>query len=165
MMEEKKIKGRKRHILVDTQGLIMHVHVTEANVNDRDGLLSITEKIKNKFKKLLKIWADMGYQGKEYAKKIQDYGRNLEIVKRPSKRFWVPYNIEDVESYLAGRGIDISTGFKVLPKRWIVERTFGWLNKYRRLSKDYEYNTDSSEGMILLAMIRRNVKKVSKIKS
>jgi len=104
----------------------------------------------------------MGYLGKNTQVMVEDYGRHLEIVKRPSKWFWVPANV-DVHAYLESKGIEPSGGFKVLPKRWIVERTFAWLNKYRRLSKDYEYLMDTSEATLFLAISRTMLKRLEAI--
>ena len=104
----------------------------------------------------------MGYLGKNTQAMVRNYGRHIEIVKRPSKWFWVPANV-DVNKYLQSKGIDISGGFKVLPKRWIVERTFAWMNKYRRLSKDYEYLIDTSETTLLLAMSRTMLRRLVKL--
>lgn len=121
--------------MVDTLGLIVALVVHAASLQDRDGAKLVLEKLQAKskgrrlFPRLKLIWADGGYAGQliDWAK---CFGRwALEIVKRSA------------------------AGFAVLPKRWIVERTFAWLGKYRRLSKDYETLTDSSESMILIAMI------------
>lgn len=105
----------------------------------------------------------MGYQGSPTAELVKSYGREIEIVKRPRKWFWVPEEVKDVAAYLKAKGIEVVEGFKVLPKRWIVERTFAWLNKYRRLSKDYEYLTDTSEAILLLAMTRTMLKRLEKL--
>ncbi|MEO0841839.1 MAG: IS5 family transposase [Cyanobacteria bacterium J06643_5] len=126
----KKTNGRKRHILVDTMGLILIVVVHAASIQDRDGAKLVFEKIYNLFPKLHLIWADAGYAGL-----LVDWVRNfiglgLKIIRRCD-------NIE---------------GFKVLPRRWVVERTFAWLGRYRRLSKDYEYLPQTSETMIYAAM-------------
>lgn len=104
----------------------------------------------------------MGYIGQRTSNMVQGYRRTLEIVKRPRKWFWVPAEM-NVKHYLQSKGIDTSGGFKVLPRRWVVERTFAWLNKYRRLSKDYEYLTDTSEATLLLAMSRTILKRLSKL--
>ena len=126
----KKTKGRKRHIVVDTMGLIIFVIVHSADIQDRDGAKLVMDKLKENLISLVKIFADGGYAGKlvEYA--AQTYKWLIEIVKRNE------------------------TGFKVLPKRWIVERTFSWINNSRRNSKDYEYLIETSEAMIRLAMVR-----------
>ncbi|MCD6040024.1 MAG: Transposase [Gammaproteobacteria bacterium] len=92
----------------------------------------------------------MGYIGQRTQAMVKHYGRNLEIVKRPSKWYRVPEAVEDVNSYLLSCGIKLMEGFQVLPKRWIVERTFAWLNKYRRLSKDYEYLVETSVSTFLV---------------
>jgi putative transposase len=134
------VNGRKRHILVDTLGLILKVVVHSADIQDRDGAKLIFKRMKKDFWKLKLIWADGGYAGKLIGWVNRYQHCKLEIVKRS----------DDVK------------GFKVLPKRWIVERTFSWLSKYRRLSKDYEYRTDSSEAMMYIAMSHVMVRKLSK---
>ena len=126
----KKIGGRKRHLAVDTLGLILAVVVHAADIQDRDGAKLVFEKLKGCFHRLRIMWADGGYAGKLVQWVEVTFRWTLEIVKRSD---------------------DVS-GFVVLPKRWIVERTFGWLGRYRRLSKDYEGRTDNSEAMILIAM-------------
>ena len=125
------MSGRKRHIVVDTLGLLLVVLVHAASVQDRDGAKDLLRKLKGHFSRLLLIWADGGYAGKlvEWVKRFGHW--TLEIVKRS----------DDVK------------GFKVLPRRWVVERTFAWLGRYRRLSKDYEELPQSSETMIYLSMI------------
>ena len=110
-------------------GLVVHA----ADVQDRDGAKLVLEKVRGSFSRLKLIWADGGYAGQLIGWVQQICGWVLEIVKRS----------DDV------------TGFVVLPKRWIVERTFGWFGWYRRLSKDYEELTESSEAMILVCMIHR----------
>ena len=138
----KKINGRKRHILVDVLGLILSVVVHPANIQDRDGAKLVLEKITHAFSRLRLIWADGGYGGRliEWVFKLRLRGKvTLENVKRT----------DDIR------------GFKVLPKRWIVERTFGWLGRWRRLSKDYEYLTNTSETMIRIAMIGLMTRRLS----
>ena len=129
----KKIVGRKRHLLVDTDGLILKVRVHAANVQDRDGAALVLDQIDEPLAKLELIWADGGYAGDKLAGwMVGRFGERplrLEIVRRS----------------------DTQKGFVVLPRRWVVERTFGWLNNFRRLSKDYEFRTDSSEAFIFLA--------------
>lgn len=134
----KKIKGRKRHLVVDTLGLVLAVVVHAANIQDRDGAKLVLSKLVGRFWRLKLIWADGGYAGQLIDWTWQLGRWVLQIVKRSD---------------------DIS-GFVVLPKRWIVERTFAWLNRYRRLSKDYETLTDSSESVIYLAMIHLMVRRL-----
>ena len=129
----KKVKGRKRHLLVDTLGLVWGLVVHAADVQDRDGAKLVLEEVQGRFSRLKLIWADGGYAGQLIGWVQQICGWVLEIVKRS----------------------DDATGFVVLPKRWIVERTFGWFGWYRRLSKDYEELTENSEAMIIVCMIHR----------
>jgi putative transposase len=132
----KKIKGRKRHIVVDTLGLILCVVVHSADIQDRDGAKMVLTILKDRWKRIIKIIGDGGYRGAliEYAKHI--FGYTIEIITR-----------------------DELHQFKVLPKRWIVERTFAWLDTNRRNSKDYERLTENSLAMIQLASIRINLKR------
>jgi len=139
----KKVKGRKRHILVDTIGLLLIVVVHTANIQDRDGAKLVLEQVKGTFPRLQLIWADAGYSGKliDWVKVV--CGWALEIVKLS----------DDVK------------GFKVLPHRWVVERTFGWMCRYRRLSKDYEGLTESSQALIYAAMIHIMIRRLGCIKT
>ena len=139
----KKVKGRKRHILVDTIGLLLIVVVHTANIQYRDGAKLVLEQIKGAFPRLKLIWADAGYSGQLVDWVSSVCGWILEIVKRS----------DDVK------------GFQVLPRRWGVERTFGWLGRYRRLSKDYEGLTESSQALIYAAMIHIMVRRLSRVKS
>lgn len=128
----KKINGRKRHILVDTLGLLMAVVVTTACLQDRDGLKKLLRTFGVHRKNLRKIWVDGGYRGQVVEWVKARFRHCLEVVLRSA----------DIKRFI------------VLPKRWIVERTFAWLNNHRRLSKDYERFTKTSETMIQIAMIR-----------
>lgn len=135
----KKIKGRKRHILVDTLGLVLIVVVHVANIQDRDGARLVLDKARGLLSRLLLIWADGGYAGQLVEWVATQCQWVLEIVKRS----------DDVK------------GFKVLPKRWIVERTLAWLSHCRRLSKDYERLAETSEALIYVAMIRLMIKRLA----
>lgn len=128
----KKINGRKRHILVDTLGLLMAVVVTVASVQDRDGAKLLLKGIKGSGKKLRKIWVDGGYRGELVNWVKSKCNIVLEVVLRSEE----------------------AKGFVLLPRRWVVERTFAWLNHNRRLSKDYERFCDTSETFIYIAMTR-----------
>ena len=137
----KKIKGRKRHILVDTLGNLLDVVVTAANVNDRDGAKRVLTKVEHMIAlRLLKIWVDKGYQGDLELWFHDQWQIALEIVAADKDQ----------------------KGFAVQPRRWVVERTFAWLGKYRRLSKDFERDTQSSEGFIYLASIMTLLKRLEK---
>ena len=132
----KKIAGRKRHIVVDTLGLILAVVIHSAGVQDHDGALFVLralDRIRSRFRRLRVIFADIAYSRNELPVRVASrYGWLIQTVRRPAK----------------------VKGFVVLPKRWIVERTFAWLGRYRRHSKDYERNLATSEAMINI-MFRR----------
>ena len=120
----KKIKGRKRHILTDTGGLLVAAHVHAAHIQDRDGAPPLLASIRWAFPWLRHVFADGAYAGPKLAKALEKIGQwTLEIVKRS----------------------DDLTGFKVLPRRWVVERTFAWLGRNRRLAKDFEATIASAE--------------------
>jgi len=136
----KKINGIKRHVLVDTLGLILMVIVHTADIQDRDGARMLLTKVKGCFPRLQKIWADGGYAGALVEWVQETLHWILEIVKRR----------------------DQAKGFEVLPHRWIVERTFGWLNRSRRLSKNYERLIASSEAMVYLAMLPVMTRRLAK---
>ena len=125
----KKTSGRKRHIVVDVMGLLLTVCVHSAGEQDRVAARMVLESLRYKSSRMTKIFADGGYTGTllEWTHKCLNWV--VQIVKRTEK------------------------GFKVLPKRWVVERTFAWISNYRRNSKDYEYLTQTSEAMIRLSMI------------
>jgi putative transposase len=128
----KKINGRKRHILVDTLGLLILVAVTAASVQDRDGARVLLKRLRGTGKKLRRIWVDGGYRGSLLEWVKARFKFILEVVLRS----------------------DEQKGFVVLPRRWVVERTFAWLGNNRRLSKDYERLTETSEAFVQIAMMR-----------
>lgn len=126
----KKVKGRKRHILVDTLGLLLKARVLTADIQDRDAAQMLFTEIKDRMPRLRLVWADGGYRGKLILWVAAHCLWILEIVKRN----------------------DHLKKFVPLPKRWIVERTFSWLNRNRRLSKDYERKIESAEAWLYLSM-------------
>lgn len=136
----KKIKGRKRHLLVDTMGLLLVTVVHAASLQDRDGAKLVLDQARRGFPRLERIWADGGYAGKLVHWVEQTCPWVLEISRRTDSR----------------------RGFHVRPHLWIVERTFGWLGRYRRLSKDYECLPQSSEAMIQIAMIRLMLRRLAR---
>jgi putative transposase len=129
----KMVSGRKRHLIVDTLGMIMAVVVHAADIQDRDGAKLVLAKIHGCFPRLTKILADAIYNGGIAGWAREFGGWVLEIVPKPERKKGEP--------------------FKVMKWRWIVERTFAWLGRYRRLSKDYERQPASSEALIYVAMI------------
>ncbi len=136
----KRIKGRKRHILVDTLGLLLALVVHSAGIQDPAGAKLVLAKIVGRFPRLRLIWTDGAYQPVVgWAKSFG--GWTLELVRKPK---------------------ELRT-FQVLPHLWKVERTLGWLNRSRRLSKDYEHDTGSSEAMVHLAMIHWMLKRLCPI--
>jgi putative transposase len=135
----KLVKGRKRHILVDTLGLLIAVVVTGANVQDYHGAKPVLGSVKDRCPRLKVVWADGIYEKQWLIDWVRtECGWELTITKRSDKE----------------------KGFKVVPKRWVVERTFGWLGRYRRLSKDYEKLPETSEAMIQMAMIHIMVRRL-----
>ena len=127
----KKVKGIKRHIIVDTLGLVLAVVIQNASVQDRDGAADVVEKLLENWKKVVKIFADGGYRGQLIDTIKAKFKIQLEIIKR-----------------------DEFHKFKILPKRWIVERTFAWIDTNRRNSKNYERLNNTSVAMVHLSTIR-----------
>ena len=127
----KKIKGMNRHIRVDTLGLILAVVIQSASVQDRDGAVSVIDKLVENWRKVIKIFADGGYAGKLIGKVKDKFKIELEIIKRHELHI-----------------------FKILPKRWIVERTFSWIATNRRNSKNYERLNNTSVAMVHISAIR-----------
>ena len=136
----KKIKGKKRHILVDTAGLLLHAIVHPADIQDRDGGVLVMSSMFGLFPFLKKLFADAGYQGPKFAAGTAEVWPDLaiEIVRRS----------------------DTAQGFKLLPRRWVVERTFAWLNRCRRLAKDFENRTRNALAFLTLASIRLMLRKL-----
>ena len=127
----KKTNGRKRHIAVDTTGLLLAVVVTVASIQDRDGACRLLAQLRARFSTITLVWADGGYSGRLvlWAKTVLSLG--IQVVKRT----------------------DDTTGFVVIPRRWVVERTFGWITKHRRCVRDYETLPENHEAMVYIAMI------------
>ena len=127
----KKIKGRKRHILTDTNGLLVAAAVHEAHVQDRDGAVPLLASIRKPFPWLRHVFADGGYAGTKLEAALAALG-TLEIVKRS----------------------DVAKGFELVPRRWVVERTLAWLNRNRRLAKDFEALIETAAAWLMLASVK-----------
>ena len=168
----KKVKGRKRHLLVDTQGLVLEVRVHNAKIQDRDAIKLLLEPSSpDRLPRLSHLWLDAGYTGQDrgagWVEKT--LGWTAEIVRHPKKlapeevmRAWLrEFNKEgvpiDLDKLLPGKGPR-----PFLPKRWIVERTFSWLSQNRRMSKDYERLPESSEAFIYVAMSRLMARRLAR---
>lgn len=136
----KQIKGRKRHLLVDTLGLLLAVVVTSASVQDRNGAKLLFQRLGGACKKLRLVWVDGAYRGQLLDWVLDHCHFRLQLVLRSDRQ----------------------KGFLVLPRRWVVERTFAWLNHHRRLSKDYEHLVDTSETFIYIVMIRLMLRRLTK---
>lgn len=127
----KKVNGRKRHIAVDTSGLVLAVLVTVAGIQDRDGGLRLLARLRQASSTVSLVWADAGYTGRLVTYAARVWSLTLAVVRRA----------------------DDQVGFAVLHRRWVVERTFAWISKHRRAVRDYETRTDTSEAIVHIAMI------------
>jgi putative transposase len=138
----KKIKGRKRHIITDTAGNMVGLTVHTADIQDRDGAVSVITTIRRLYPWLRHLFADGGYAGDKLKDALADLGKwTLEIVKRS----------------------DTAKGFEVLPRRWVVERTFAWLNRCRRLAKDFEATITSAVAWVYIAHIRTLTRRLARV--
>jgi putative transposase len=164
----KKVRGRKRHLLVDTEGSVLKAKVHSAKVPDQDGIKLLLKAAREFLPRLSQVWVDAGYQGrgKEWAE--QELGLSVEVVRRTPKptpekiaRIWAE------EWAKEGQEIDWQKllphrGFEVLPRRWVVERTFAWLSQNRRMSKDYERLCATGEAFVYAGMIRLLVRRLAR---
>jgi putative transposase len=150
----KKVNGRKRHLLVDTGGLLMKAKVHPADLADREGARALLERVGESFPNLEHLWADAGYRGAELRNWItEQLGLTLEIVQRKRRWVWVPNDVEPDP---------IPAGFEVIRRRWVVERTFAWILRNRRMSRDYELLPETGEALIYVTMIRLMLKRLAK---
>lgn len=152
----KKVNGRKRHMVVDVLGFPIFLSVHAADMTDRESAPVILAAAKQSCSTLKLVWADAGYRGKliEWASDVLKL--KVEIVQSPwaGGRTWAP---QDAPPPV------MPSGFIVVKRRWVVERTFGWFGRFRRLSKDYEFLTSSSEAMIHIALIRIMLQRLTKV--
>jgi putative transposase len=149
----KKLAGRKRHVLVDTGGLLMRVVVHAADVADRDGARLVLDGARRRFGRLQRVWADQGYRGTALRSWAHEQaGVALDMVYPPWRQL-ERYGLTDGEP---------SRGFRVIPRRWVVERSLAWLGRNRRLSKDYERLPSTEEALVYLASIRLLLRRLAK---
>src|SRR5919107_3333499 len=164
----KKVRGRKRHLLVDTEGLVLKAKVHSAKVPDQDGLRLLLQSARCGLCGLKHLWLDAGYEGrgKRWAEEV--LGLSVEVVRKPPKP--IPEKVAQIwaqEWAKEGKKVDWQRlmplrGFRVLPRRWVVERTFAWLDQNRRMSKDYEKLCATSEAFIYAAMTRLMVRRLAR---
>jgi len=137
----KKIKGRKRHILTDTNGMLTAAIVHEADIQDRDGAVPLLTSARNAWPWLRHVFADGGYAGSKLEEALVKAGRwTLQIVKRS----------------------DTAKGFELLPRRWVVERTLAWLNRNRRLAKDFEATIESAKAWLMIASVKLMIRRLAR---
>jgi len=166
----KKTKGRKRHLLVDTEGFVLKAKVHSAKVMDHEGIKPLLERAEEQFFRLSHLWLDAGYRGDDKGKDWVEktLGWSVELVERPRKAAskevlmnwaaeWLNEGVKvDWQNLLPPRG------FIALPRRWVVERSFAWLSHNRRMSKDYERLCTTSEAWGYAAMIRLMVRRLAR---
>ncbi len=164
----KKVRGRKRQLLVDTEGLVLKAKVHSAKIPDQDGLRLLLASARSHLPRLSHLWLDAGYQGrgKDWAENV--LGLSVEVVHRTPKpapekiaRIWAEEWAKEGEKIDWQRLLP-RRGFEVLPRRWVVERTFAWICHNRRMSKDYERLCATSEVFVYVAMTRLMVRRLAR---
>ena len=167
----KKVKGRKRHLLVDTEGFVLQAKVHSAKVMDHEGIKTLLRGADGRFPRLSHLWVDAGYRGEDKgADWVQKtLGWSVQLVERPRKpapeevlmgwgREWAKEDVAvDWQKLLPPKG------FLVLPRRWVVERTIAWIDQNRRMSKDYERLCASGEAFVYAAMIRLMARRIARV--
>lgn len=164
----KKVRGRKRHLLVDTEGLVLKAKVHSAKVPEQDGLRLLLESARSGLSRLKHLWLDAGYEGRGKRWAEEALGLSVEVVRKPPKP--VPEKVARIwaeEWAKEGKKVDWQRlmpprGYVALPRRWVVERTFSWLGQNRRMSKDYERLCASAEALVYAAMIRLMVRRLAR---
>ena len=167
----KKVKGRKRHLLVDTEGFVLKAKVHSAKVMDYEGVKTLLRRADRQFPRLSHLWVDAGYRGEE---KGADWvektlGWSAQLVERPRQ----PAPEEILKTWArewAKEGVAVDwhkllppKGFQMLPRRWVVERTFSWIDQNRRMSKDYEKLCASGEAFVYAAMSRLMTRRLTRL--
>jgi transposase len=157
-MPEKKIWGRKRHLLVDTQGFVLAVTVLAASISDREGAKALLGERQGSFPRISHLFADHGYTGPLTAWIKEHLGWDTEIVPKATNDSHQTWVLVDGQPILLKKP---KGGFQVQRKRWVVERTFAWLSRFRRLARDYEGLPNSSEAFIQVATVRLLLKRLA----
>src|SRR5215210_2937968 len=162
----KKVRSRKRHLLVDTEGLVLKAKVHSARVHDEDGIKLLLESAQIELSRLKHLWVDSGYRGRGRKWAEEVLGLRVELVHNPEKaaaekvaKVWAE------EWAKEGKEVDWqrlmpTKGFRVLPRRWVVERTFAWISHNRRMAKDYERLCTTGESFVYAAMTRLMVRRL-----
>ena len=167
----KKVKGRKRHLLVDTEGFVLKATVHSAKVMDHEGIKTLLKGADQAFPRLCHLWLDAGYRGEDKGAHWVEktLGWSVELVERPKKPAPEEVLMRWVREW-AKEGVSVDwqrllppKGFVALPRRWVVERTLAWLDQNRRMSKDYERLCASGEALVYAAMIRLMTRRLARV--
>ena len=164
----KKVEGRKRHLLVDSEGLVIEARVHSAKVPDEDGIRLLLDPARDRLARLSHLWVDAGYQGRGRRWAEEVLGVSVEVVRKSRKP--IPEKVAEVwaqEWAKEGKEVDWqrlmpARGFTVLPRRWVVERTFAWICHNRRMAKDYERLCATGEAFVYAAMTRLMVRRLAR---
>src|SRR5918998_1574716 len=165
----KKVKGRKRHLLVDTQGLVLEARVHSAKVPDEDGIRMLLESARERLERLSHLWVDAGYRGRGRRWAEEVLGVSVEVVRKPPTK---PVSEQVAKAWAeewAKEGKEVNWqrlmppgGFRVLPRRWVVKRTFAWICHNRRMAKDYERLCATGESFVYAAVTRLMVRRLTR---
>ena len=166
----KQVEGRKRHLLVDTEGLVLEARVHSARVPDTDGIKLLLESARRgRLSRLCHLWVDAGYQGRGRKWAEDMLGVSVEVVRKPRKPLPEEVAKRWAEEWAKeGKKVDWQKlmpprGFRVLPRRWVVERTFAWISHNRRMAKDYERLCATGEALVFAAMTRLMVRRLARV--
>ena len=164
----KQVEGRKRHLLVDTEGLVLEVRVHSAKVPDQDGIRLLLDPVRKRLPRLSHLWVDAGYQGRGRRWAEEVLGLSVEVVRKPKKplpeevaKRWAEEWAKEGKE-VDWQGLMPPRGFRVLPRRWVVERTFAWISHNRRMAKDYERLCATAEAFVYAAMTRLMVRRLAR---
>jgi putative transposase len=164
----KKVRGRKRHILVDTEGLVVETRVHSAKVPDQDGIRRLLEPARARLPRLSYLWVDAGYRGRGKESAEHSLGLEVEVVNRSPKpppekvlRIWAREWSKEGHDMDLGK-LPARPSFEKLPRRWVAERTFAWISHNRRMAKDYERLCSTGEALVHAAMTRLMVRRLAR---